>query len=228
MRAEVPADEEIEYLVGATKLYVATQGHRIVALYEGIEEFVDADGEVILIAVLEVFPLEHAGYCVMGAQADHVSGVHRLEPLAVEAYLRLFRIEDLEHLSLVRLGVLVELLPRKDGPRLDPSGRIADHARKIADKKDRRMAEFLKLLELLENHRMAEVQIRCGRVHAQLYAERPLLCLGLRKLLLHLVGAYEVHRAALDDLHLLVDVHVQTIFSRIRLMSTHVSFVRLW
>ncbi|MNC34571.1 hypothetical protein D3C75_830090 [compost metagenome] len=44
---------------------------------------------------------------------------------------------------------------------------VSDPAGKIPDNQLHPVAAFLELAELMQHHRMAHMNIRCGRVHAQ-------------------------------------------------------------
>ena len=49
---------------------------------------------------------------------------------------------------------------------------IADHAGEVADQEDDRVAQILKVLELAEEHGVAEVEVGRGRVEAGFHAQR--------------------------------------------------------
>src|ERR1019366_8293925 len=94
------------------------------------------------------------------------------EPPAVEIDNRLFRAENFEDLRLVGFGVLRNLLPGQRRPRRRASRRIADHSGEIADQKDDRVTENLKMFELAQQDRVAQVQIGRGRIKARLHLKR--------------------------------------------------------
>jgi hypothetical protein len=102
---EVAAHEEIEFLIGAAELDVALEHDGVVALHDGVEEFVDADGLLGLEALVEVFALEHLGDGGLGGEADQICVTELVEPLGVEADLGERAIEDAEDLLGVGLGV---------------------------------------------------------------------------------------------------------------------------
>ncbi len=83
------------------------------------------------------------------------------------------RIENFENLLFVSLGVFGDFVARQLLARFGFAGRIADHAGKIADQKNHLMAELLKLLHLLDQHRVTQVQIRRGRIEPGFDAQRP-------------------------------------------------------
>jgi hypothetical protein len=53
------------------------------------------------------------------------------------------------------------------------AGRVADHAGEVADQEDHLMAQILELAHLVQQHGMAQVQIRRRRIEAGLDAQRP-------------------------------------------------------
>src|SRR5260370_1141397 len=67
-------------------------------------------------------PLEHAGHVVGGGEPDEAVRAQRAQPLPVEADLRLRRVEDLEGLLLVGLGIALDLLARQGRARLRAAG----------------------------------------------------------------------------------------------------------
>ena len=101
------ADQEIELLVGAAHFDVGLERDGIVALRQRVEQLVHGDRDAFLVAFGEIVALEDARDGVLGGELDGVHPLQRLEPLAVEADLGLFGIEDFEDLRLVGLGVLL-------------------------------------------------------------------------------------------------------------------------
>ena len=146
--------KEIENLVVTAKLHIGLERDGIISLNERIEEFVDADRQIVLKAVPEVLALHHPRHRILGAEPYHIRGVYRLEPFAVIPDLCLVGIKDLENLFFVRFRIRHDLVFGERRTGLDCARRVADHSREIADKKNGHMPEFLELLELLENDRM--------------------------------------------------------------------------
>ena len=56
---QVAAAHQVELLVGAAELDVALQRDGVVALHHGVEQLVDADGLLVLEALVEVLALQH-------------------------------------------------------------------------------------------------------------------------------------------------------------------------
>ena len=51
--------------------------------------------------------------------------------------------------------------------------RISDHSGEITDNENCLMAEVLKLPQFSQNDRVPKVNVRGGRIHAELYPQRP-------------------------------------------------------
>ena len=161
------------------------------------------DRLVALPPPLEVVALEDARQRRLRRQPDHPLGAERPEPLAVEHDLGLDRIEDLEDLLLVGLGVLQDLVRRQRRPRGLLAGRVADHPREIADEEDDPVPELLEVLHLPHDHGVAEVDVGSGRIEADLDRER----LPARELRLQVVALDEIDRALGEEGQLFVEIH---------------------
>jgi len=61
------------------------------------------------------------------------------------------------------------------------AGRVTDHGGKLSDQENGRVAEVLKVFQLSQHHRVAQMQIRSGGINAELHAQRhALACATLR------------------------------------------------
>ena len=101
---------------------------------------------VVLQARAKILALQHARQPVMGAKPNDVFGVHFAEPFAVVANLGFVAIENLEYLVEVSTRVGVHLVAGQRWSCLRNAGRIANHRGKIANQKDRGVAQILKML----------------------------------------------------------------------------------
>lgn len=169
---QLAADEEIELLVVAAEFDIGLEGNRVIALGEGVEEFVNRDGGVIGVAFGEVVPLEDAGHGVVGAETDDVFELHAFEPAGVEVHFRLFGIEDFEDLRFVGFGVAIDVFAGERGAGEVATGRVADEAGHVADQEDDLMAEVLEVLHLPEQYGMAQMKIGGGGVEPSLHTQR--------------------------------------------------------
>jgi hypothetical protein len=84
----------------------------------------------------------------------------------------LLRIQDLEDLLLIRNSVGLYFFDRERRPRRIPTRRVADQSREVSDQEQHVVAEFLKAAHLVDEHRVAEMQIRSGRIEACFHAQR--------------------------------------------------------
>ena len=107
---QLAADEEVEELVGAAELDVGLEGDGVVPLAERVEELVDGDRLARLVALGEVVALEELGDGVAPGEADEPVGAEGAEPAGVEVDDGRLRVEDLEDLRLVGLGVGEDLV----------------------------------------------------------------------------------------------------------------------
>ena len=165
------AHQQVELLVGAAEFDVALERDRVVALHHGIEQFVHADRLLFLEALVEVLALEHLRDGELGGQADEAFVVELEEPLGVVADFGLVAVENLEDLRLVGFGVGVELLAGERRTRGVAARGIADESGAVADEEDDGVAHVLEVLELADEHGVAEVQVGRGGIEAGLDAQ---------------------------------------------------------
>jgi hypothetical protein len=166
---------------------------------------VERDGFFFLEALVEFIALEHLRDGELRSEADDAFEIKLVEPLGVEADLRLVAVEDAEDLVGVGLGVLVDLLA---GERLagdGAAGGVADQRREVADEEDDLVAEVLKVLELAHEHGVPEMEVRRGGVKASLDAERTAGGAGLLKALAEVRDADDFSGAFLQEVELFFD-----------------------
>ncbi len=123
--------------------------------------------------VLEILALQHLLERHAAVEPDDLLVVHHLEPFAVEHDLRPGGVEHLERLPPVGFGVGHDGFVRQLRPGDRAAAGVADHRGEIADDEDALMAEVLELPQLLENDRVAEMDVGRGRVNAEFDAQRP-------------------------------------------------------
>jgi hypothetical protein len=163
--------------------------HRVVALQQRIEQLEHADRRGAGPAAREVVALEDLRDRGGARQPQELVHPH-VQPLGVEAQLVELGIvaQDTEGLLLVGAGVGVDLLPREDGPRARPPARVAHARREVAHDQHDAMAEVLELAQLGQHDRVAEVDVRRGRVEPELHAQSTSLALGFGELALEASG----------------------------------------
>ena len=203
---EVAAHQQVELLVGTAHFHIGLEGHGVIALAEGIDEFVDGDGALLAEALFKVVALHHAGHGVAGGQADEVRGVHLAQPVGIEFHDGLFGIEDLEDLLLVGLGIGDDLFLGQGRTGLGAAGGVADAAGEVTDQEDDLVAQFLKVAHLVHDHGVAQMQVGSGGVKAHLHAQGRAAFQFLAQFLL----VNQLRHAALDHGHLAINIHHRT------------------
>ena len=104
---ELAAGKQVEQLVGAAELHIGLDDDRVVGLHERVEEFVQADGLAVGVAVVEVVALKDAGHREVAREASTGPPCSSAEqPFGVVAQCGLLGIEDLERLVDIGLCVL--------------------------------------------------------------------------------------------------------------------------
>ena len=79
--------------------------------------------------------------------------------------------EDFEDLFEIGFGVGIDLLAGKRRARFRLSGGVADQRREIPNQENSRVAQILKMFQLADDYRVAEVNVGSGGVHTELGAE---------------------------------------------------------
>src|SRR5207302_6049294 len=130
---------------------------------------------------MEILALQYLRDRVLGCEPHKIICGKLPEPAPVKVDHSLLGVENFEYLCLVRLRVLFDLLATERRARGRASRGIANHAREVADHKNRGVAEVLKVFELAQHDRVAEVQVGSSRVHSELHAQRLACRTGLFK-----------------------------------------------
>src|SRR5712692_6855080 len=126
---------------------------------------------LILQARTKIFALQHAGKAIVRTEPNNVFSRHFAEPFAVVANFSFFAVEDFEDLSEVGLGIRINLLSGQRWAGFGLSRWVTNHRRKVANQENRGVAEVLKMLELSNDDRVAEMNVGRSRVHAEIHAQ---------------------------------------------------------
>ena len=169
---ELAAHQQIEPLIRAAELHIAAEHHGIVALYQRIQQFVHGNRRAVFQAFRKVVALENACHRVFRAQTEHVLELQLIEPFAIKADLGFGGVQNFEDLRLISLGVAVDIGAGHGRARNIATCRIADHAGAIADQKNNRVAQVLKVFHLAQQHGVAQVQIGRRRIEAGFHTQR--------------------------------------------------------
>ena len=151
---------------------------------------------LLFVAPPEIVALQHPGHGHLARDPDHLLDRQRGKPLGVEPDLGPVRIEDLEDLFPVGLGVSLHVFPRQGLSGLDFPRGVADHPREVPDEKHHLVSGLLEMLELLDENRVPQVQVGSCRVEPRLHAEGSFLPLRPTKFPAELLLGNEVDRPA--------------------------------
>ena len=121
---------------------------------------------------MKIFALQHASQPIVGTQTDDIFGGHFAEPFAVVADFRFFLVEDFVDLREVRFGIGVDLLARQRRARFGYASGVANHGGEITDQENGGMAQVLKMLDLAQDHGVAQVKIGGRGVHTEIDTQR--------------------------------------------------------
>src|ERR1700691_3075139 len=110
--------------------------------------------------------LEHACERMSGCYLDQARSAHAAEPARIKIHARALRIKDAKDLLFIGARIALHLLGRQSRPGHGAAARIANQAGEIADQEYDLMPELLECAHLVDEHGMAEVQIRRGRIEA--------------------------------------------------------------
>ena len=124
-------------------------------------------------AIAEVLALEHLLECDLGVELENFLVGHFAKPIAVVDDFGFRLVEDLKGLVGVGLGIGEDLVAGERRASGRAAGGVADGGGEIADQQHRLVAEFLELAKLFERDRVAEVNVGCGGVDAELHTQRP-------------------------------------------------------
>ncbi len=108
----------------------------------------------------------------MRGQPNEVGRLQQIHPGRVEGDLGFRRIENLEYLRLIGLGVLEDLLTRQRRTCRTLAARIADHPGKITDQENDLVTQILKLAKLVNKHSVPEMQVRRRWIETRLDPQR--------------------------------------------------------
>ena len=110
---ELTTGKQVEQLVGAAQFNIGIDAYRIVGLHGGIEELVQADRLIVVVALRKIVTLKDACDREIGCDLQQTLKIERKQPFRIEAQRGLFRIEDLVRLLDIGLRILLNLLARK-------------------------------------------------------------------------------------------------------------------
>ncbi|MCY1416064.1 hypothetical protein D9M71_315650 [compost metagenome] len=132
----------------------------------------DGNRLVAGVALMEVVALEHPRHRVLRGQPNEIGWRQLIHPGGVECHFGFCRVQNLEHLSLVGLGVLQHLLASQWRAGGILATGVADHPGEVADQEDDLMPQLLELAQLVDQDSMPKVQVRGGWIETGLDPQR--------------------------------------------------------
>ena len=138
----------------------------------------------------------------MRRETDEVGGRQPVHPLAVVADLCATGVEKRCDLLGVGLRVVADLRATQGRARAAAPGRVADHGGEVADEEDDRVTQLLEGAQLVQRHRVTQVEIGRRGIAAVLDAQGPSLSQPLDELRL----AHQVDAARAENLQRALDL----------------------
>jgi len=120
---------------------------------------------------LEIFPLQHPGHGEFRGKSDHGKGVEFGKPLTVKNNLGFLRIKNFEDLLFITFRIFGHILTGQGLSGLRLAGGITNHTSKVTNQKVHIMAKILKMLQLLQQNCMAQMQIRSRWIKTGLHPQ---------------------------------------------------------
>ena len=170
---KIAPDQNVEKLIGPTELDIGLHHDRVPALHDRILNFVGANRLLLLDPLAKIVALEHLLERHPAVEANDVFETHLSKPIAIENSFGSRRIENLKCLLAIGCGVRHHFFARQLRARGRTPTRVPDHPGEIADDKNSLMTEILKLPQLSEDDRVAEVNVGTGWIDAELDAQWP-------------------------------------------------------
>jgi site-specific DNA-methyltransferase (adenine-specific) len=201
---EVAPDKVVKSLVCAAKLHIASYHYRIIALHQRIQKFVHTDRVAFFVAKLKSIAFKPPRDGHRTGKFYYIGKVQIGEPLAVVADFEtvLGSVQNLARLCEIGLGVLLYLAGVEYRPCGILAAGVAYAGGVVADDEDCLMTKVLKLPQFPQHDRMAQMNIRRGRIHSQFYPQLAFVLCGLGNSLCKLILAVNLYCAAFKKIHL--------------------------
>ena len=195
-KLQVATAKHVELLVGATKFHIAIDGHRIVTLHHGVHEFVEADGRIGGVAVVEVLAFQHLGHSKLAHEFGHLAERKLREPFSVVVDFHLVAADHLKELFLVFLGILQHLFVAEARTGLVAAAGVANLSCVVAHDENNRMPQVLELAKLAHHDSMAKMHIWSRGVHTHLHTERHTGIIRLLEFLFKFILRHNINNTA--------------------------------
>ncbi|MNL25092.1 hypothetical protein D3C87_1465600 [compost metagenome] len=148
------------------------QSHRVIALSQWIQEFVNRNGNARFIALGKIIALKHSSHCVLCRHTDKIRRSHFVDPRRIVNDLRFFWIEDFINLFRVGFTVFFDLFARQNRTSRVFARWIPDLRREIPDQKENLVSQVLESAQFIDHHGVADMNIRTRRIRTQFDIQR--------------------------------------------------------
>ena len=146
--------------------------NRIIALHERVKELVQPDWFALVVPLAEVIPGKELLNSEMTGQPDDTAKVQLPQPLVIVVDDRLLPVQHSLRLLRESTRILHCLFQALLRPGAFLVTWVANRARKGADEKYHRVAQFLKLPQLSQGNGMAQVEVAGCGIEAAIDAQR--------------------------------------------------------
>ena len=146
--------------------------HGVPALHNRVLQLVQAHRLLLVETRPKILALEHLLEGHPRIEFHHLLKGHHLKPLAVEDRAGALRVEDFIGLLLEGARIFHHLVVGELRAGFRAARGIADHRGEVADDEDGVVAEVLELPQFREPDGEAEVDVRRGRIDAELHVQR--------------------------------------------------------
>ena len=174
--------QHVEFLLRRSQLDIGVELHGVVRRQQRIEQLVHGNRQILIEARTKILALEHPRQPIVAAEPHHIVARHLPEPFAVVANFA-----------------------RQRRPRFGLSRGIANHRGKVTDQENGRVAHILKMFQLAQHDGVSQMNIRRGRIHAEIRPQRFPRLRRLLELRAHLAFRNDFRRALFQVRQLLVN-----------------------
>ena len=167
----------------------------------------EGDGGAILKTFCEIIPLQHLCNGGLGCEANDISRLEGIGPLAVIPDLHTIFPKDLENLILVSFHVFTYLLQSQLWTGFAHSGGIPNSSRKVTHNENGFMSQILKLPKFPQHHGEPQMDVRPRGINSQFHPKGLLLLPGEFKSLLQFLFRDDLRRPFFDSLNFFCNGH---------------------
>ena len=165
------ASQIVKFLVGAAKLNVGLDHHRVVALQHWVHQLKDRQWLTSIIASAEGFVRQHLAQCEATHQIKRRFEIELAEPFALPANFGALAIHQAEKLFHILFGVGANVFGGQARTGFVASGWITDLRRPVAHDQHDGMPKLLEFSQFSQRHAVANRHRGTAGVYAEFQAE---------------------------------------------------------